>query len=95
MERRAEEGLAIMQSCSSRPDTPHQRLEESRIKIAKAIDEVIGSRKEEMFYVSAIATSPAQQGHGYGSALIKMVTTLVSSLHCTESIVDLRTHLLG
>jgi len=46
----------------------------------KASKEAIGDRVKEMIYVSLVATSPASQGRGYGSTLLKEVTTIVRSV---------------
>ena len=51
---------------------------EVKEKLEKAIDEAIGARKAEMHCLEIIATSPEKQGRGYGSALAKLVTDVVS-----------------
>ncbi|CAL1701148.1 unnamed protein product [Somion occarium] len=52
----------------------NRRYSEFKEKANKAIDKVIGNRRKEMLYLATIATTPAQQGHGYGTALVKVLT---------------------
>ncbi|KAI0811107.1 hypothetical protein BC629DRAFT_1030619 [Irpex lacteus] len=51
-----------------------RRSAEWQLKFRKAIDETVGGRKDPMWFLSELATHPDHQGHGYGSALVKMFT---------------------
>ena len=55
-----------------------QRRLEVMVKLNSAIEETLGIRKEEMVCLEIIVTSPKKQGRGYGSALGKIVTAVVS-----------------
>ena len=43
-------------------------------------ESAFGERIEDMIEISSLVTTPAKQGHGYGTALVKIVHDLVSSL---------------
>jgi hypothetical protein len=50
------------------------------ISKAKAtVEEVIGDRAKDMLYVNGLATAPAEQGRGYGGAVLDSVTKGVGS----------------
>lgn len=71
-----------MPSCASLPppsDTrePLQRREEFSTKVHKAVQDSVGDRKQNMFYVSGVATAPAKQHRGYASALMRMAADMV------------------
>lgn len=54
-----------------------QRGAEWGAKFKKTVEEVLGDRKESMWYLAEVATHPDHQGHGYGSALIRQFTDQV------------------
>jgi len=56
--------------------TPQQRERRKEIdsKTADAIAEAIGDRVKEMLYIDGLATAPAEQGRGYGGAVLDSVT---------------------
>lgn len=54
-----------------------QRGAEWGAKFKKTVEEVLGDRKESMWYLAEVATHPDHQGHGYGSALIRQFTEQV------------------
>ncbi|KAI0089124.1 hypothetical protein BDY19DRAFT_125776 [Irpex rosettiformis] len=41
--------------------------------------ESVGERRKEMFELSGLATRPAMQGRGYGSALVRLVTDIADA----------------
>ena len=41
------------------------------------VEETLGERRSTMYYVAVMMTDPEHQGHGYGSALLRLQTTLV------------------
>jgi len=49
-----------------------RRGKEFEEKIHAAIKEVLGDSAKEMFYLDHLATTPAKQGHGYGTALCRV-----------------------
>jgi GNAT superfamily N-acetyltransferase len=65
-------------TCIERLDP--QRGEELRAKHRIAFKEVLGDREEEVIHLQVLATNPEKQGHGYGSALVRTVTGIVSRL---------------
>ncbi|TCD69846.1 hypothetical protein EIP91_005923 [Steccherinum ochraceum] len=57
--------------------SPEQRRRgrEFESKITAAIKETLGDRAKDMFNLAHLATSPAKQGRGYGTAVCKALTT--------------------
>jgi len=56
--------------------TPMQR-ERSKEMMSKAeatVEEAIGDRAKDMLFVDLLATAPAEQGRGYGSAVLDSIT---------------------
>ncbi|KIM46361.1 hypothetical protein M413DRAFT_441453 [Hebeloma cylindrosporum] len=45
----------------------------------KLISEILGDRIKDMIYVNLLATQPQSQGHGYGGALLDIVTRLADA----------------
>ena len=67
-----------------------QRSKEVQDKTLKAIEEVIGARKDSMMYLRDIMTAPEKQGRGYASTLIRIVTTKVpisAKQSCSEVLI--------
>lgn len=60
-------------------DYPFQNNKEWKEKLAAAKKDFMDSRKDEMMYLSEIATKPSYQGHGYGGALLERVNEFVSA----------------
>ncbi len=56
---------------------PVKRRKELIDKADQAIKDVLGDRRDSMFYIGIVWTAPAEQGHGYASALIRIVTAKV------------------
>jgi len=48
-------------------------------KTGLIVEKVIGQRKDDMIYLSLLATDPAFQGRGYGSALVEHVTSIADA----------------
>ena len=46
---------------------------EFREKLGRVIAESLGDNADNMYYLETLATSPASQGQGFGSALVKSV----------------------
>lgn len=57
-----------------------QRGKEFGDKTAAAIKEAVGDRAAKMFSLEHLATTPAKQGHGYGTALCEVLNEIVSNL---------------
>ncbi|KAI0811106.1 acyl-CoA N-acyltransferase [Irpex lacteus] len=53
-------------------------------KFKKTVEEVLGDRKESMWYLAEVATHPDHQGHGYGSALIRQFTDQADAHGCAS-----------
>lgn len=60
-----------------------QRDEEFIEKYRKAVHDALGDRENEVITLHTVATSPAQQGHGYASTLVRTVTDIVRLMICT------------
>jgi hypothetical protein len=56
-----------------------QRAKEVEIKVKNAVSRSLGDRINNMLYIDALATEPASQGWGYGSALLDSIGALVCS----------------
>jgi len=56
-----------------------QRSKEMISKAKATMEEVIGDRAKDMLYVNGLATAPAEQGRGYGGAVLDSVTKEVGS----------------
>ena len=54
-----------------------QRSREVKEKHKKAVEEVVGSRKDSMIYLDILMVAKEAQGHGYGSNLVRLVTDMV------------------
>ncbi|KAJ3536140.1 hypothetical protein NM688_g6877 [Phlebia brevispora] len=52
----------------------NKRRKEVRDKWEKAVDEVLGARRDAMMSVYIAMTAPAKQGRGYGSMLVRVVS---------------------
>ena len=53
-----------------------QRMRE--IKDAEAeLNNLLGKRLDDMIYVQGLATAPAAQGRGYGTALLSTIKSIV------------------
>ncbi|KAI0048025.1 hypothetical protein FA95DRAFT_1558413 [Auriscalpium vulgare] len=65
-------------------NTPQQRrrMKEWHDKYLAAIEKHVGSHANEFFSVDGLATHPAFQGHGYGSALMNAVSALADEAGC-------------
>lgn len=59
-----------------------QRDEEFIKKYLKAVHDALGDRENEVITLRTVATSPAQQGHGYASTLVRTVTDIVRLIIC-------------
>lgn len=55
-----------------------QRHGEFLRKLGAALEELFGDELERMVELTSIATAPERQGRGYASALVHIVTDLVS-----------------
>jgi len=64
-----------------------QRSKEMTLNAKAAVEEAIGDRAKDMLYVNVLATAPAEQGRGYGGAVLDNITKEVGS-----SQLDLQTH---
>ncbi|KAL4242497.1 hypothetical protein ABKN59_011710 [Abortiporus biennis] len=53
-----------------------KRQNELRSNLRVHITESLGGRKNEVLYFRTVATLPMKQGHGYGSTLTRIVTSL-------------------
>ncbi|KAI0048027.1 hypothetical protein FA95DRAFT_1129694 [Auriscalpium vulgare] len=64
--------------------TPQQRrrAKEWQGKFTAALEKHVGPHADEFFSVDGLATHPAFQGHGYGSALMNAVSALVDEVGC-------------
>jgi len=51
-----------------------ERGKEITTKTEAVVEKAIGDRTKDMFYVDGLATAPAEQGHGYGGAVLDSVT---------------------
>lgn len=60
--------------------SPPKRQEEINIKLAKLIKDTLGAKAKDMMHLNLLATAPACQGQGYGSALVQSFTDAVSAL---------------
>lgn len=49
------------------------------MKHKAAFKEALGEREDEVIHLQVLATHPEKQGRGYGSALVRTVTGIVSS----------------
>lgn len=58
--------------------SPPKRQEEINIKLTKLINDTLGGKAKDMMYLNLLATAPACQGQGYGSALVQSFTDAVS-----------------
>lgn len=58
--------------------SPPKRQEEINIKLTKLIKDTLGAKAKDMMYLNLLATAPACQGQGYGSALVQSFTDAVS-----------------
>lgn len=47
-------------------------------KMKVAIQDSVGERAEDIFYLAYLATTPTKQGHGYGTALCGVLADIVS-----------------
>lgn len=58
-----------------------QRSKEIWTKFEESLEQVLGDRRDEMAYIWGLATSPASQGRGYGTALVKTITDMVRDVN--------------
>lgn len=58
--------------------SPPKRQEEINIKLTKLIKDTLGAKAKDKMYLNLLATAPACQGQGYGSALVQSFTDAVS-----------------
>ena len=65
--------LTLLRFCAKR------RLE-VKTKMSKTAEETLGKMRNQMVSLDSIATTPEKQGHGYGTALGKIVTAAVGPL---------------
>lgn len=45
------------------------------------LQEALGDREDEVISLTFLATTPAKQGRGYGSALVRTITGIVRYSH--------------
>ncbi|KAF4619342.1 hypothetical protein D9613_005108 [Agrocybe pediades] len=53
-----------------------RRSKECKEKVSKMIGGNLGDQVKGMIYIELLATSPRQQGHGFGTALLDKLTTI-------------------
>lgn len=56
-----------------------KRQKEINSKLTELIEDNLGAKAKEMMYLNLLATAPACQGQGYGSALVQSFTDAVSA----------------
>ncbi|KAI0086666.1 hypothetical protein BDY19DRAFT_340758 [Irpex rosettiformis] len=61
-----------------------RRRRECLSKFEKMVEETLGEKKKSMYYLALLMTRPEQQGRGYGSALVKLMTAFADT-HGRES----------
>lgn len=67
-----------------------QRRREVVTKCSELAQRVLGVRFKDMVFLVGLATDPAKQGRGYGSALVQHVTTRVSAEPRRHAFADVR-----
>ena len=65
-----------------------QREDEFSTKHNKAIQEALAGREGEVVTLRILATSPEKQGRGYASALVRIVTDIVSACLASRPTTD-------
>ncbi|KAF7798330.1 hypothetical protein EIP86_009551 [Pleurotus ostreatoroseus] len=65
--------LALSHGALSSPEQK-RRSTEIHTKADKAIQDVLGERRDAMLYITVVCTAPAAQGRGYASALLRIAT---------------------